>query len=250
LKKLSEVTGIPNIDEYLIDQLQSVDLRTYATSTLNTLSGLVGNAALVLVYVIFFLLEESFLPQKIKSLMNNSSKKATIEDILNGITSSVNTYFGVKVVVSIITGLLSYFVLIAVGVDFAVLWAFLIFIFNFIPYIGSLVATLLPAFFSVFQFADYVPAIWIIIGVYAIQILVGTFVEPRIMGKSLNLSPIVVIFSLSFWGAIWGVTGMILSVPIVSVLTIVLAHFPETKSIAILFSEKGYVTTIDSRESK
>jgi predicted PurR-regulated permease PerM len=155
-------------------------------------------------------------------------------------------YFAVKTGVSIVTGVLSYVVLALVGVDFALLWAFLIFIFNYIPYIGSLVATLLPAFFSVFQFADFLPALWIIIGVYAIQILVGSYIEPRIMGKSLNLSPLIVILSLSFWGAIWGVIGMLLSVPIISVLTIALAHFPSTKKIAVLFSEKGNVDSFIS----
>ena len=167
----------------------------------------------------------------------------TAIDIINRISRSINTYFTVKTGISLLTGLLSYIVLLIIGVDFAALWAFLIFLFNYIPYVGSLVATLLPAIFAVFQFASFAFFFWVFLAIEAIQILAGNYIEPRIMGKSLNLSPLVVILSLSFWGTIWGVPGMILSVPIISVLTIVMSHFESTKWIAILFSEKG---TIDS----
>lgn len=245
-RKISEITGVANIDSYLRQQIMAVDLQEYATNTLNIVSALLGNTALVMVYVIFLLIEENFMPVKIRKMLEFSNDKETLKDIIKRISGSINMYFAVKTGVSIVTGVLSYVVLAIVGVDFALLWAFLIFIFNYIPYIGSLVATLLPAFFSIFQFADFLPAVWIILGVYAIQILVGSYVEPRIMGKSLNLSPLIVILSLSFWGAIWGVIGMLLSVPIISVLTIAMAHFPATKKIAVLFSEKGNVDSFIS----
>ena len=128
-----------------------------------------------------------------------------------------------------------------IGVDFPQLWAFLIFIFNFIPYVGSLLATIMPAIFSVFQFATIAPFFWVFAGVMTIQILVGNYIEPRIVGKTLNISPLIVILSLSFWGAIWGIIGMLLSVPITTVLVIVMAYFPGTRNIAILFSEKGTI---------
>ena len=146
-----------------------------------------------------------------------------------------------KTLVSISTGLMSYFALIIIGVDFPVLWAFIIFLFNYIPYIGSLVATLLPAVFAIFQFNNGWYFVYVFLAIEAIQMLNGNYIEPRIMGKSLNLSPLVVVLSLTIWGAIWGVLGMILSVPIMSVLTIIMAQFPSTKNIAIFLSETGNI---------
>jgi predicted PurR-regulated permease PerM len=241
IKTLTDISGIENVDKFLREQVSKIDLQQYATDLLNTVSGILGNAALILIYTIFLLIEENFIPSKIKNFLEASNNKETVYDIIKRITRSINTYFTVKVIVSLLTGVLSYIVLAIIGVDFAVLWAFLIFLFNFIPYVGSLIATLLPAFFAIFQFASFIPFLWVLIGVEAIQIFVGSYLEPRIMGKSLNLSPLIVILSLAFWGAIWGVVGMLLSVPIISVLTIVMAHFPETKKVAILFSEKGNV---------
>lgn len=238
----SQITGIHDADDFIQQQLALIDLQAFGTGFLNTVSIILGNTALVFVYVIFLLIEESFLPIKIQSLVENApNRKESFADIFYRIGRSINTYFFVKTIVSLLTAVLSYMVLLIVGVDFAVLWAFLIFLFNFIPYIGSLVATLLPAFFALFQFASFAPFLWVLITVETIQVVVGNYVEPRIMGKTLNLSPLIVILALSFWGSIWGIIGMILSVPIISVATIVMAHFPETKLIAVMFSEKGNI---------
>jgi AI-2 transport protein TqsA len=238
---LKQLTGIENVDIFLQEQAKSLDydIQGFATNFLNSVSALLGNAALVIIYVIFLLIEENFIPDKLKNLAFKSGGKSTISDIIPRISKSVNTYFTVKFVTSLLTGVLSFIILLIIGVDFAVLWAFLIFAFNFIPYVGSLVATLLPSFFAIFQFASLLPFLWVFLSVEVIQILVGNYIEPRIMGKTLNLSPLVVILSLAFWGSIWGVVGMILSVPMISVIVIVLAHFPDTRNIAIMMSEKG-----------
>jgi AI-2 transport protein TqsA len=254
IKSLKELTGISNVDAFISEQVKGLDydLQSIATNFLNSVSAILGNAALVIIYVIFLLIEENFFPSKLKNVVLNSSGKATLSDIVPRISKSINTYFTVKFVTSLLTGILSYVVLLIIGVDFAVLWAFLIFIFNFIPYVGSLVATLLPSFFAIFQFASLLPFLWVFISVEIIQILVGNYIEPRIMGKTLNLSPLVVLLALAFWGYIWGVVGMILSVPMISVLVIVLAHFPATRNIAILLSEKGTlnanITVSDTNE--
>jgi predicted PurR-regulated permease PerM len=241
LKGVTDLTGVDDIDAFLREQLSKIDIQAFATSLLNSISSVVGNFALITVYVIFLLIEENFMPIKMKNMMRAGVGEERLGDIINRINKSINTYFAVKTLVSLLTGVLSYIVLRLFGIDFAALWAFLIFIFNFIPYIGSLIATLLPAFFAIFQFAAFLPFLYVLLAVEAIQIFVGNFVEPRIMGKSLNLSPLVVILSLAFWGSIWGVVGMILSVPIISVLVIIMAHFRSTEKIAILFSEKGNI---------
>ena len=240
---LDQLPVVENVDKFILENLSSLDLQGTVGGVLNSLSLVFGNFALIIVYVIFLLLEENFIPTKLEKIFHNADRKGTLQDILADIGKSINTYFFVKTSMSLLTGVLSYFVLLAFGVDFAALWAFLIFLFNYIPYVGSLIATLLPSLFVIFQFASFWMFLWVFITVELVQIFVGNYIEPKVMGKTLNLSPLFVIVALSFWGAIWGIVGMILSVPIVSVVVIILSHFPSTKNLAIFFSERGSIET-------
>ena len=115
---------------------------------------------------------------------------------------------------------------------------FLIFLLNFIPTIGSLLATLFPVAFSLLQFGEFTTASIILIIVSAIQVVIGNLIEPRWMGNSMNISPLVSILSLMFWGLIWGTTGMIISVPFTVVVIIILSEIESTRPLAILLSEK------------
>ncbi len=234
-------SGIEDINTILQERVSYFDFESLVRNVINSISSALGDIVLIIIYVIFLLLEESFLPQKIEEILEGSSQREKILEVIQHISRSINTYFSVKTSMSLLTGVLSFGVMTLLGVDFAVLWAFLIFLFNYIPYVGSLIATLLPSFFAIFQFAEFLPFLWVFLSVEAIQVLVGNYIEPRVMGKNLNLSPLVVILSLAFWGAIWGIIGMILSVPLVSVTVIILGYFPATRNIAILLSEKGQV---------
>jgi predicted PurR-regulated permease PerM len=129
--------------------------------------------------------------------------------------------------------------MISVGLDFASFWAFLIFVLNFIPVIGSIVATIFPALLALIQFDTIGPFIVVAGGVQLVQTVVGQVVEPKLLGDTLNLSPLAIILSLTIWGAIWGVTGMLLCVPITVIVMIVLAHFRETRVVAVWLSAKG-----------
>ena len=122
-------------------------------------------------------------------------------------------------------------------------WAFLIFILNFIPTIGSLIATIFPAVFCLFQFGTFLPSLLVLGIVGTIQVIVGNLLEPKIMGSSMNISPLVTILSLSIWGALWGIIGMILSVPIMVVMIIIFSQFEKTKPLAIMLSEKGEISS-------
>ncbi|NQW28697.1 MAG: AI-2E family transporter [Flammeovirgaceae bacterium] len=242
LSNVTALTGISDIDEYLRQKLLTLDLNNFAKMFLSGISNLLSDGTMVLIYLIFLLMEEKLIPLKLQKIKENGLNANTWLAMINKISHSVNLYMGVKVVMSLLTAVLSYFIMIFIGVDFAILWAFLIFILNFIPFVGSLVATLFPSFFAVFQFGEVGPFLWTFCSVFMVQLLVGNLVEPKLMGKTLNMSPLIVIISLSFWGSIWGILGMILSVPMVSILIIILAHFPKTRNIAILFSENGVVT--------
>lgn len=127
---------------------------------------------------------------------------------------------------------------------FAFFWAFLIFLLNFIPNIGSLIATLFPALIAGLQFGDLEQPLLVLVSVGAIQLLVGNFLEPRLMGDSLNISSLVVILGLAFGGDLWGIVGMFLSVPIMVMIVIILSQFQSTRGVAILLSDKGDVDQI------
>ncbi|SHF68089.1 Predicted PurR-regulated permease PerM [Mariniphaga anaerophila] len=207
----------------------------------STLTSLFGNASMVLIYLIFLLVEESTFPNKLKAMYPDSAKHEKMKTLVRKIDKSVSNYIALKTLVSLLTGFLSYFVLLFVGVDAPAFWAFLIFVLNFIPTIGSLIATIFPTIFALLQFGEFTPAILVLVIVGAIQLVVGNIIEPRLMGNSLNISPLVVLLTLTMWGFLWGVVGMLLSVPITVILIIIMSEFEGTKPIAILLSRQGKI---------
>lgn len=246
----------PNFDALLlqIDELLGVDsktaLKNYSgnldfgnilQSLFSSISDLISNGFMILLYAVFILLEDSSFKPKLKAVFVGKENEKKVDAILEKIRASISSYFGLKTTLSLITGGLSYVALRIIGVDAPEFWAFLIFILNFIPTIGSLIATIFPAVFCLFQFGTFTPSLLVLGIVGLIQVVVGNFLEPKIMGSSMNISPLVTILSLSIWGAIWGIIGMILSVPITVVAIIIFSQFEKTKAVAIMLSEKGEI---------
>ncbi len=220
---------------------EDINFQSTVLRLIGALQSIAGNTFLIFLYVAFLLLESQTFDPKIKAFASTPQREAAIRETLNAIGRNIEKYVWIKTVMSALVGLISYFLLLFIGVDFPAFWALLIFILNYIPYIGSVVAVIFPVIFSLLQFASLPLTGAVLIGLMAAQILVGNVIEPRIMGKSLNLSPVIIVLSLSVWGAIWGVTGMILSVPIMVMGMIVLAQFPRTRPLAILLSQQGEV---------
>ncbi|MCG8749476.1 AI-2E family transporter [Tenacibaculum finnmarkense] len=244
---------IKNLNNYFhIDIIKSAKLivgdfnyGAVLAETANAISGLLGDTFMIIIYALFMFLEESSFKKKLHKLFNGKDTKNTsIQFILSKIEVSISNYLRLKTYVSLLTGILSYFILLLMGVDSAPFWAFLIFLLNYIPTIGSLIATIFPAVFSLIQFGELSPFLIVLIAVGAVQVIVGNFIEPKVFGKSLNLSPLVTILSLAIWGKIWGVTGMVLSVPITVIMIIVFSQFERTKTVAIFLSENGEINTI------
>ena len=209
---------------------------------LNSISGMITNSFMIILYALFILLEEINFPAKLKAIFyaeNDFKKKYT--QIIGEIEQSIGSYYKLKSFVSLLTGVLSFFALLIIGVEAPAFWAFLIFILNFIPTIGSLVGTSFSAIFALIQFGELQPFILVLVIVGIIQLIVGNFIEPKLMGSSMNISPLVTIIALSVWGALWGVVGMIISVPVTVTMIIVFSKFQKTRNIAILLSEKGEV---------
>ena len=219
-----------------------LDFGALLQSLFASLTDILSNSFMIILYAVFVLLEEAHFTAKVKALFPNEDQNNRVNELLDKIGGSISNYFRLKILVSIVTGGLSYIALRVIGVDAPEFWALLIFILNFIPTIGSLIGTVFPAIFCLFQFGTFLPSILVLSIVGLIQVLVGNFLEPKLMGSSMNISPLVTILALSIWGAIWGVTGMILSVPITVITIIVFSQFEDTKPIAILLSEKGQVS--------
>jgi len=200
---------------------------------------MLGSIFLVPIYVLFLMLEQGTFQRKIKAIFPDQHARESIISILTHAQDDIQTYLWIKTVTSTLTGVISYFVLLAVGVDFAAFWAFTIFLLNFIPTVGSIIATLFPALLALIQFDTLAQFFIVLVGVGFIQLMVGNFLEPKLMGNTLNVSPFVVMMSLTLWGSIWGIAGMFLSVPITVIMLIVFAHSPKTRYLAILLSGDG-----------
>ncbi len=228
---------VPNVSSLL----EGFDFTNIISSFINTFSGIAGNIFLILIYVLFLFLEQVSFPLKLQAIFTDQEDYGRVQGILLRINKAISSYISVKTAVSILTAVASYIVMAIIGLDFAAFWAFLIFLLNFIPSIGSLVATAFPSLMAILQFETLTPFFIILVGVGAIQLIVGNVVEPRMMGSSLNISSLVMILSLSLWGTLWGVSGMVLCVPITVIMMIIFAQFESTKTIAILLSANGQV---------
>ncbi|TXF90871.1 AI-2E family transporter [Neolewinella aurantiaca] len=219
----------------------STQLWAYSAELLNGFTNFARALLLVLLYVLFFLIEQGAFGRKMAALGLPLQETNRLSVVLSKVNDAMRTYLGVKTFTSMLTALLSWIVFYFVGVDYALFWAFLVFLFNYVPTIGSITATLLPGFLALVQFDTLSPFLVIIIGVTAIQLLVGNILEPRLMGDNLNISPLVVVLSLILWSMLWGVIGMLLSVPITVAIIIVCSQFETTRTVAVLLSKDGKV---------
>ncbi|HEX5170976.1 MAG TPA: AI-2E family transporter [Cyclobacteriaceae bacterium] len=239
LESIKTIEGFEAVKQRLIDKVGDFDLRPIVTGLLNGISSFAGNILLIIIYVGFLLAEQKFFRRKLKIVLQDSKQGPEYIVILREVNNAVQKYVLVKTQISLLTGVLSYFILLAFRVDFPILWAFLIFLFNYIPYVGSLIATLLPALFAVFQFQSFIIFVWVFLAIEVVQIMVGNVLEPKVMGRTLNLSPLGVLLALAFWGIIWGILGMIISVPITSILVIIASRIPNLRFVAVWLSETG-----------
>lgn len=222
--------------------VQEINLRAIVENFANAFQSIAGNTFQVFAYVAFLLLEMRTFDRKLRIVFDGGAKEHTFRATLGAMGSKIETYVLIKTGVSLLNAFSAFVILTLFGVDFAGFWALLTFVLNFIPYIGPPVATLFPTVMTLLQFDSFVTAGFVLASLVAVYAVIENVIEPQITGKSLNLSPVVMIVSISFWGAIWGITGMILSVPLMVITMIVLAQFPKTRPIAVFMSANGDVS--------
>lgn len=237
---VNDMLGVDVVTQ-LSEYIAQMDFGNSVKNLVGSLSGALGDIFLVIIYVIFLLGEQSVIPTKIKEMYPTRDRFHSAHVMMRDINKSIGNYLALKTLASLLTGSLSLIALLIIGVDFPFFWAIVIFLFNYIPAIGSLLGTVLVAIMSLLQFGDWMYFILVLGAVGAIQVVIGNLVEPRIVGNSLNISPLVVLLSLAFWGTIWGVAGMVLCVPITVMMIIIFSRFESTRNIAILLSGNGKV---------
>jgi predicted PurR-regulated permease PerM len=189
---------------------------------------------LVVIYMAFIFAEASIFKRKILAVSGENRDEA--ERILDTIAKGMQQFLGIKTLISLATGACAYLLLVLLKVPYALLFGFLTFALNFIPYFGSIVAGIMPTVVAIAVEPSLDKAIICAIGYVLINTVLGTILEPRIMGRELDLSPLVIIVSVIVWGSLWGVTGTFLAVPIMAVLQTVLASSESTRPLAVLLS--------------
>lgn len=207
-------------------------LRGVSSSAISILS----NVLLIILMTVFLLGERHMIiPKLLNFIPKDDEDKLSV--IWDRIVRQISKYISIKVFISVLTGVLFYVVAIIAKLDFAPLWGVMAVVLNFIPTIGSIIITVLVTLMSIIQFAPSIgPIIFVGVSAILIQNVVGNFLDPRLSGNSLNLSPFIILVGLGVFGFIWGIVGMFLAVPLLSILQIICANVDATRPIAMLMS--------------
>ncbi|MGB9765062.1 MAG: AI-2E family transporter [Candidatus Saccharicenans sp.] len=232
LKQLPFKVDVPSV----LSQLNLEKITNFMLGTLGSFLSFLGNLLLVFVFVIFILSGQDKLTVKIARALAEE-KAAYLTRVLESINRQIQRYLAVKTFLSLLNGALVALILVIFGVNFALLMGFITFILNFIPSFGSIISTLIPVIIAFAQFGNSLIPIWVLLSIAVVDAVLGNFVDPKMMGQSLDLSPLLVIFSLIFWGWLWGIPGMVLAVPILAVLKIIFENVPSLKYLAVLMSK-------------
>lgn len=245
LNTLSERMNVPEGAFAEINWTQEIGTRLMVVS--GSLASFAGNLVMVLIFLVFMLLGKPYFKYKVDKAF--PPERATV---FSGVTTAISTqigcYYTVKLAISGTTGVLVWLALTLLHVEFALTWGSLAFFFNFIPNVGSIIASIPPILLAVVQFY---PSVWMpvvtAVVLLTIQMLMGNVIEPKLVGDSLNLSPVVILLSLVFFGWMWGIVGALMSVPIVAAIKIVCENIEGLKPISILMgSGKACMKEMDA----
>lgn len=220
--------------------LKQINFQELFIGFYSSISNIMSSLLMILLFLMFFFMEEVHFDEKIKALfLQNQQNRDAVQYLLTTISRAIQQYLALKSLFNAMTGLGIYVVMKWMHLEYAEFWGVAIFIFNYIPNLGSLVMMVVITLFAYFQWLE--PSkVLVFLGLQLmIHGMIGNYLEPRYLGQSMHLSPLFILLSLSFWGMLWGGTGLFLAVPLTVVMMIILSHFQETRVWAILMSEKG-----------
>ncbi|SHH58882.1 AI-2E family transporter [Marivita hallyeonensis] len=229
-----------DVETAVLEWLQGIRFGPYLTSMAGQAGNIASGAVLVTLFVGFMFLERIWFSTKLTSLMGDKESAARVELIISSIIHRVNRYLVVKALISVLTGGLVYAVMTVFGLELAFAMGVLTFVLNFIPNVGSIIATFVVALVSYVQTGDTVIGLSLLLIVGVLQFVVGQVLDPLLLGKTLRLSSFGIIASLAFWAAVWGIVGMFLAVPIMVSIMIICSHIRDLRPLAILLSREGF----------
>ena len=221
--------------------LAQVSIQRLVGGTLGSVLSIVATLIVVFLYVAFLLVEQRSFAAKIKNISDDPGQVAFIRQMITNVNGKIGTYLALKTLLSVVLGILSWAIMAFFGMEFAVFWGVLIALLNYVPYIGSFLSVFLPAVFAILQFGNLNSVLAVMVPLSIVQFANGNFLDPYLMGNSLNLSPFVILVSLTVWSALWGIPGAFLAVPMTAVMVMIFAEFPGTRPFAVLLSRKGDV---------
>jgi AI-2 transport protein TqsA len=231
--------SVPDLTAKMTESLKLSDLSGPLSWIASSTGSLLGSIGLVAMYAAFLLAERGVLTSKFGYLVADTQRTAELERVFESVAHGIRSYLWIKTITSLLTGGLCYLILWVYGVDFAAIWGALIFLLNFIPTIGSIIAEVIPSLVALVQFDTVWPTVQVAVLMTIVQFVIGNVIEPKYIGHTLNLSPFVVIVSLTFWGTIWGIEGAFLSVPITASFAIICNNLPAWRWVAVLLSSDG-----------
>ena len=222
--------GLSIKPEEVSNIIQPARILEYTATAVNGLLNVMGNTFLIFLIILFTLGELGSFPVKANAILKGSGESISY---FSTIVQNIRHYLWIKTLICLATGILIYIALMIIGVDYPLLWALIAALMNYIPNIGSIIAAAPAVLMALVQFG-LGGALWTLGSFLAVNNILGNFIEPRIMGKGLGLSTLVVFLSLLFWGFILGTVGMFLSVPLTMTIKIILEQNESTRWIAIL----------------
>ncbi|MBC8406696.1 MAG: AI-2E family transporter [Planctomycetes bacterium] len=188
----------------------------------------------ILIYMAFIFAEQNIFRRKMLAVAGTRKEEAA--RAIDTISKGIQRYLSIKTLVSILTGTVCYFLLVICEIPYAEVFGLLTVLLNYIPTFGSIVAGLPPTITALAVHESWVPAVAIAVGYATVNLVLGTILEPRVLGRELNISPLIIIISVVVWGGIWGIVGAFLAVPLTATIQIILASSEKGRPIAILLS--------------
>jgi predicted PurR-regulated permease PerM len=221
------------------DLLARISLQRIFGSMLASVGSIAVTFIVVFLYATFLLVEHRSFQTKLDNLSDDPRRVARIREVIQVINQRIGSYLALKTVISVLLGAVSWAIMALWGLEFALLWAVLAAFLNFVPYVGSVLGVVFPALMAVVQFTDAGTVLSLVLALSAAQFIIGNFLDPYVMGNSLNLSPFAILLSLAVWSELWGIPGAFLAVPITAIMTIIFSEFPGTRPAAVLLSKSG-----------
>ena len=238
------LTSVQQIQQSAIDMIPR--LLSEAANSFRSLASNFLTFITVVLYLIFMLIERGRIFKKISLLGADDRQRRVINETIADIGVMVRQYITVKTLSNLVTASISYIIMLIIGIQFAGFWALLIFVLNYIPIFGAASAITLPVLLSLVQpdGGGVRMALIAAVSLIGAEQIMSNGIEPRIVGRTLNLSPLIVLFSLGVWGSLWGFAGLLLSVPITVTVMIILSQFRTTRPVAIMMSDNGEIAAL------